>query len=107
MMISHHLHINYVVVTEALDYMRFKFDENAYFTDELEGQPDAYIASNILGVATEREIHVLEKGLPVYRAVFRRNGRPFAAPPTPPPEPMMDGPPLSPPPPVVVATPTG
>lgn len=85
--------------------MRFKFDENAYFTDELEGQPGEYIATNILGVPTEREIHVLEKGLPVYRAVFRRNGRPFVAPS--PSEPMMDGPPTSPPPGGVADTPTG
>jgi tRNA (guanine-N7-)-methyltransferase len=104
MKISHHYHHHIDLRScspEALDYMRFKFDENAYFTDELEGQPDEYIATNILGVATEREIHVLEKGLSVYRAVFRRNGRPFLA--SPPELMMIDGP-SSPPP--DVATPT-
>jgi hypothetical protein len=62
---------------EALDYMRCKFEENPYFTDELEGQPEEYIATNIFGVATEREFSVLERGLPVYRSVFRRNDRRF------------------------------
>jgi hypothetical protein len=28
-------------------------------------------------VATEREFSVLERGLPVYRSVFRRNGQRF------------------------------
>jgi hypothetical protein len=60
--------------------MRCKFDENPYFTDELEGQPEEYIATNIFEVATEREFSVLERGLPVYRSVFRRNDRRFQEP---------------------------
>jgi tRNA (guanine-N7-)-methyltransferase len=64
------------VFPEALDFMRFKFGENPCFTDDLEGKPDEYVETNILGVATEREISVLERNLPVFRAVFRRNSQP-------------------------------
>lgn len=53
--------------------MREKFDESPYFTDELEGRPDEYIEMNVIGVATEREISVLERNLPVYRSIFHRN----------------------------------
>jgi len=36
----------------------------------------AWHGSNPLPVPTEREAHVLSRGLPVYRVLYRRNGLP-------------------------------
>ena len=59
-------------VQSVLDEMRLQFREQfEYFEDSLESV-EKYIPENILGVPTEREISVLERDLPVYRAAFKR-----------------------------------
>jgi tRNA (guanine-N7-)-methyltransferase len=40
------------------------------------GGTSAWLAANPLPVSTERELHVLAQGLPVYRVLFRRNTTP-------------------------------
>eukprot|EP00527_Entomoneis_sp_CCMP2396_P003323 CAMPEP_0198143906 /NCGR_PEP_ID=MMETSP1443-20131203/11572_1 /TAXON_ID=186043 /ORGANISM="Entomoneis sp., Strain CCMP2396" /LENGTH=433 /DNA_ID=CAMNT_0043807211 /DNA_START=45 /DNA_END=1349 /DNA_ORIENTATION=- len=58
-------------VQNVLDDMRQVFGNcTKYFNDN--SLPHEYMPENILGVATEREISVLKKDLPVYRAVFYR-----------------------------------
>ena len=42
-----------------------------------DGDAEEYGMENPLGVPTERERSVLERGLPVFRTLFRRNGVPF------------------------------
>jgi tRNA (guanine-N7-)-methyltransferase len=60
-------------VRSVLDDMRQRFRESAlYFADSLEDAFDEYLPENILGVPTEREVSVLKKDLPVYRALFTR-----------------------------------
>lgn len=58
-------------IQNVLEDMRDRFDDNPLFLNQEE-------ASNILGVPTEREISVLEKGLPVYRALFARSKEPYS-----------------------------
>mmetsp|Transcript_7433 Transcript_7433/g.18220 ORF Transcript_7433/g.18220 Transcript_7433/m.18220 type:complete len:340 (-) Transcript_7433:253-1272(-) len=59
-------------VQSVLDEMRLQFREQfVYFEDSLDSV-EKYIPANILGVPTEREISVLERDLPVYRAAFKR-----------------------------------
>jgi tRNA (guanine-N7-)-methyltransferase len=59
-------------VQTVLDEMRLQFREQfEHFEDSQESVED-YVPENILGVPTEREISVLDKDLPVYRAVFKR-----------------------------------
>jgi tRNA (guanine-N7-)-methyltransferase len=59
-------------IQSVLDGMRLQFREQPlYFKDQKESLED-YVEKNIVGIPTEREISVLEKGLPVYRAVFTR-----------------------------------
>jgi tRNA (guanine-N7-)-methyltransferase len=47
-----------------------------YFTDSI-SDLDQYIAENSLGVPTERELSVLNQGLPVYRSLLRRSYCPY------------------------------
>lgn len=64
-------------VQSVLDDMRERFRESPmYFCDTLESTTD-YVEENILGVPTEREVSVLVKGLPVYRAVLTRTSEPY------------------------------
>lgn len=64
-------------IQTVLDDMRSRFEDcPEYFEDCRAGE---YIQENPLGVPTEREVSVLEKGLPVYRSLFRRNGKGFDA----------------------------
>lgn len=59
-------------IQSVLDDMREQFREQpTYFQDNREGLDD-YIEENMFGIPTEREVSVLEKGLPVYRSVFTR-----------------------------------
>ena len=58
--------------TGVLDDMRDRFRENECFDDAVQSAT-AYYPHNVYGVATEREISVLVKDLPVYRALFLRN----------------------------------
>ena len=59
-------------VQSVLDDMRNQFREQAdYFQDQIENL-DEYLEQNIIGVPTEREVSVEERGLPVYRALFKR-----------------------------------
>lgn len=59
-------------VQSVLDEMRLQFrDRPDYFQDGKEGIDD-YVEENIFGIPTEREVSVLERGLPVYRATFTR-----------------------------------
>lgn len=60
-------------IQDVLDEMRQSFLEygSNYFIDtSSEGE---YIQENPIGIPTEREVSVLERGLPVYRCLFRRN----------------------------------
>jgi hypothetical protein len=57
--------------------MRARFREcTEYFTDTIDDETQ-YLQENRMGVPTEREVSVLEQGLPVYRALFTRNHRAF------------------------------
>lgn len=60
-------------VREVLDDMRERFREHrpAYFRDSID-DVEEYLEENVTGVPTEREVSVLKKGLPVYRALFTR-----------------------------------
>ncbi|KAL3941489.1 MAG: hypothetical protein SGBAC_004158 [Bacillariaceae sp.] len=83
-------------IQSVLDDMRLQFRlQNQYFQDsispeidisasdendddEREGIQLGYVEENIFGVPTERETSVLEKGLPVYRALFTRTDSPVS-----------------------------
>jgi tRNA (guanine-N7-)-methyltransferase len=54
-----------------LDDMRERFASSKYFSDACE--PGQYLPENVLGVPTEREVSVIERGLPVFRSLFVRN----------------------------------
>mmetsp|Transcript_54670 Transcript_54670/g.61907 ORF Transcript_54670/g.61907 Transcript_54670/m.61907 type:complete len:105 (-) Transcript_54670:101-415(-) len=59
-------------IQSVLDEMRLQFREHPeYFQDAYESLHE-YEAENILGIPTERETSVLERNLPVYRAIFTR-----------------------------------
>jgi len=61
----------------ALDQMRCEFRNcSQYFVDSVQDETE-YLPNNILGVPTEREVSVIEKGEPVYRAVFTRIATPY------------------------------
>jgi tRNA (guanine-N7-)-methyltransferase len=81
-------------VQSVLDTMGERFLETPYFARDtavwhaaarddaragspLPGQP--YVATNPLGVPTERETSVLDKGLPVYRLWLQRTATPWGA----------------------------
>ena len=62
----------------VLDQMRAEFREHGgYFVDAIEDETQ-YLEENPLGVPTEREIGVLEKGLPVFRTTFSRTDKEVA-----------------------------
>lgn len=67
-------------VKDVLDGMREAVAEGrsggggAYFVDQNEG---GYLEENPIGVPTEREVSVLEKGGEVYRVVFERSSVPY------------------------------
>lgn len=64
-------------VKDVLDDMRTRFrDHEDYFVDQVE-QEQEYLEENPLGIATERELSVLKRDLPVYRTTFRRTGKRF------------------------------
>jgi tRNA (guanine-N7-)-methyltransferase len=66
-------------VQSVLDGMREQFREvPELFQDEREALDD-YVEENIIGIPTERETSVIEKGLPVYRAVFKRTSLPVSS----------------------------
>ena len=50
-----------------------------YFTDTVTSASE-YLQDNILGVPTEREQSVLDKGLPVYRSLFKRSDQAYVPP---------------------------
>lgn len=59
-------------VQGVLDDMRARFRESSdYFRDSLDSV-DYYHEENTTGVPTEREVSVLERGLPVHRSIFYR-----------------------------------
>lgn len=69
-------------IKDALEAMREKFveDSGKLYFDELQGekkhvdgQDTEYSMENPLGIPTEREVSVLNKGLPVFRTMFARN----------------------------------
>ena len=64
-------------VQSVLDEMRRHFRKNMYFVDTL-AREDEYLPDNPLGVPTERELSVLNRNLPVYRAMFIRNEKVYA-----------------------------
>jgi tRNA (guanine-N7-)-methyltransferase len=65
-------------VQSVLDDMRQQFAAHpAHFADQGVGHVDGYYPHNVFDTPTEREVSVLEKGLPVYRALFLRTAAPF------------------------------
>lgn len=55
--------------------MRARFrDHNELFCDELNDE-SMYIPDNIFNTPTEREISVISRNLPVYRALFTRTSK--------------------------------
>jgi tRNA (guanine-N7-)-methyltransferase len=59
-------------VQSVLDEMRLQFREQFEYFEDTHKKVEQYIPENIVGVPTEREISVLERNLPVYRATFKR-----------------------------------
>ena len=59
-------------VQSVLDEMRLQFREQPEYFQDTHESVEEYIPENVLGVPTEREISVLERDLPVYRATFTR-----------------------------------
>ena len=71
-------------IKEALEAMRDRFveDDGAHFFREQlvlnnEVEEHEYAMINPLGIPTERELSVINKGLPIYRTLFLRNDLPF------------------------------
>jgi len=63
-------------IQSVLDDMRFQFRlQETYFSDNVE-DIEEYLEENVVGIPTEREVSVLEKGLPVYRTTFTRTSNP-------------------------------
>jgi len=56
-------------IKDVLDDMREVFRESRHFVDT-EGEGE-YVKDNWMGIKTEREISVENKGLPVWRALFK------------------------------------
>ena len=48
-----------------------------YFVECARDDNEEYGMENPLGIPTEREVSVLKKGLPIYRTLFKRNGKMF------------------------------
>jgi len=65
-------------VQSVLDEMRLEFREHFEYFQDTHESVETYIPENILGVPTEREISVLERNLPVYRATFKRTNADMA-----------------------------
>mmetsp|Transcript_14567 Transcript_14567/g.20579 ORF Transcript_14567/g.20579 Transcript_14567/m.20579 type:complete len:330 (+) Transcript_14567:78-1067(+) len=64
-------------IQSVLDDMRSRFREySKYFKDEIE-DVEEYMEINPLGIATEREVSVIDKDLPVFRTVLRRTALEF------------------------------
>lgn len=63
-------------IQEVLDDMRERFREAPTFFQDQVDDVEEYYPENIIGIPTEREVSVLEKGLPVYRALFIRTDAP-------------------------------
>jgi len=63
-------------VKDVLDGMRLAVVEDGgdYFVDSCGGGLEEYVGVNPMGVATEREVSVLEKGGEVWRVLFVRSG---------------------------------
>jgi tRNA (guanine-N7-)-methyltransferase len=62
-------------VQSVLDEMRLEFRQQPeLFQDQREGL-DEYLDENLIGIPTEREVSVLERGLPVYRSIFKRTSK--------------------------------
>lgn len=59
-------------IQSVLDDMRLQFRQQPeLFQDQVENDQE-YLAENMFGIPTEREVSVLERGLPVYRTSFKR-----------------------------------
>jgi tRNA (guanine-N7-)-methyltransferase len=66
-------------IQSVLDEMRLQFRQQPeLFQDDVESVEE-YLPENIFGIPTEREVSVLEKGLPVYRTTFKRTTVPVSA----------------------------
>lgn len=71
-------------IKEALEAMRERFVEDAgkMYYDEVgsnnsdDEEENEYSMANPLGIPTEREVSVLNKGLPIFRTMFKRNDVP-------------------------------
>jgi tRNA (guanine-N7-)-methyltransferase len=67
-------------VKEVLDQMRFAIrSEGGQYLDDALVDMNEYLTENPIGVMTEREISVLNRTLPVYRTLFRRNHVPIVS----------------------------
>jgi tRNA (guanine-N7-)-methyltransferase len=67
-------------VQSMLDHMRSMFRESPVYFRDQEEDVESYVADNIMGVETEREISVLKQDLPVYRSIFTRTAEPYVTP---------------------------
>jgi len=66
-------------IQSVLDDMRFQFRQQPdLFRDDVESVEE-YLPENIFGIPTEREVSVLDKGLPVYRTTLKRTTVPVSA----------------------------
>lgn len=63
-------------IKSVLDDMRLQFRDQSMYFEDTKDSLDDYVEDNIFNIPTEREISVLEKGLPVYRSVFKRTREP-------------------------------
>jgi tRNA (guanine-N7-)-methyltransferase len=63
-------------IQSVLDDMRLQFREQPIYFEDTKDSLDDYVEENIFNIPTEREISVLDKGLPVYRSVFKRTAEP-------------------------------
>lgn len=65
-------------IQSVLDDMRFQFRQQPdLFRDDIESVEE-YLPENIFGIPTEREVSVLDKGLPVYRTTLKRTTVPVS-----------------------------
>jgi len=65
-------------IQEVLDDMRLTFRQHTNYFQDMVDNLEEYIPKNPVGIPTEREVSVLEKNLPVFRCVFRRNRVPYS-----------------------------
>lgn len=59
-------------IQSVLDDMRHQFRQQPHLFEDNVENVEEYMEKNLFGIPTEREVSVLDKGLPVYRTTFTR-----------------------------------